>query len=713
MKELLLILILSFTSCKLSGQQIDWKYPDIVKDKTVESYHGIKVSDDYRNIENLSDTVVRSWFENQENLTNSLLDTLGEVKKFKNLITDLKKRTTSFAESLKYDESGNKYYLKKINGSDVYDLYYKEKGAREEIKIFSPDNYGSKPGQEYVINYIQPSWNGKYIAVSLNENNDFSSELIVIEISTQKRLDDKVTNLAPDLFYGINWLPDNTGFTYLFFPVIEKGLDGYKKNSLTKLHFINDSQKEDLIVFGQNDDKRFDPNFFPLTRITSSHDNYIFGYVATTDNFYDAYYTSIASIKVGKPTWKKLYSTLDKVLFNYGTLVKDKYYYMTSTGAPNFKVCSIDMNNIDFSDPSIIVPEKKNEVITDFKATDGALYYTTAMNGVEAKLNISKENSDTEIELPVKVGRISMIQPSVYDNQLIIQTVGWTVDLVRLLVDTTGVKSEIVLAELPEFPEFSNILVQEIEVAGHDGAMIPVSIISNKDTEASGGRPVLITSYGAFGESEIPYFSPTRLSWVAAGGTIAVAHIRGGGEKGEAWHLGGQKGTKSNSWKDIISTTEYLIEKGYTTSSQTILYTSSAGAISSAMAMISRPDLFQVFIGRVPLLNPIRSFAGSYKTSSYIEFGDIEDKNEFRHLLAMDPYLNLKPDVSYPSTMLIPSENDDRLDLWESGKFIARLQEYNTSSNPIILDVSLNSGHSKSSTEATARAFGFAMWCTN
>ncbi len=712
MKELLLILILSLTSCKMSTQKIDWKYPEIVKNKTVETYHGIEVSDDYRNIENLSDTVVRTWFENQENLTNSLLDTLGEVKKFENLMTALKKRTTSFAENLKLDESGNMYYLKKVDGSDVYNLYYKEKGESEEIKIFSPDKYGSKPGLEYIIDYIQPSWDGKYIAVSLNENNQFSSELIIIEVSTQNRLDEKITNLAPSLFYGINWLPDNTGFTYLFFPVIEKGLDGFKKNSLTKLHFVNNSQNEDLAVFGKSNEKSFDPNFFPLTRITSSHDNFIFGYVATTDNFYDAYYTSIASIKTEKPTWKKLYSTMDKVLFNYGTLVNDKYYYMTSTGAPNFKVCSVDMNNIDFSTPSIIVPEKKNAVITDFKAANEALYYTTAINGVEAKLNISRKNSDTEIELPVKVGRISMIQPSVYNDQLIIQTVGWTVDLVRLLVDTTGIKREIVLAELPDFPEFNKIQVEEIEVAGHDGAMIPVSLIFNKDTVGKSNRPVLITSYGAFGESEIPYFSPSLLSWVAAGGTIAVAHIRGGGEKGEAWHLGGQKSTKPNSWKDIISTTEYLIEKGYTTKSQTILYTFSAGAISSAMAMISRPDLFKVFVGRVPFLNPIRSFAGSYKTSSYLEFGDIEDPNEFRDLLAMDPYLNLKPDTGYPSTMLIPSDNDDRLDLWESGKFIAKLQEYNTSSNPIILDVSLNSGHSKSSIETTARAFGFALWST-
>lgn len=128
--------------------------------------------------------------------------------------------------------------------------------------------------------------------------------------------------------------------------------------------------------------------------------------------------------------------------------------------------------------------------------------------------------------------------------------------------------------------------------------------------------------------------------------------------------------------------------------------------------MIKRPDLFRVFISKVPFINPSRSSAGSYKKSSYLEFGDIANPKEVEFLLGMDPYLNLKPNVEYPATIIAPSAKDDRLDLWESGKFMARLQEYNISPLPVLLDVNLKNGHNQSSNESTARLYGFAKWAT-
>ena len=221
--------------------------------------------------------------------------------------------------------------------------------------------------------------------------------------------------------------------------------------------------------------------------------------------------------------------------------------------------------------------------------------------------------------------------------------------------------------------------------------------------------PAIIRSYGSYGHSIEPHYDRMLLSWITLGGIYAIPHIRGGGEKGKIWHDAGKKENKSNSWKDLIAATEYLIDQGYTTKTKTILLSESAGAISQGMAAIERPDLFRVFLARVPLLNPTRLKSGSHEQTSYTEFGDIDNPEEVEALVAMDPYYNLSGEIPFPSTLILAAGNDDRIDLWESGKFIAKLQNSARSSNPYLLKVIQDWGHDSISARAYAEMFGFAL----
>ncbi|MDX1365523.1 MAG: prolyl oligopeptidase family serine peptidase, partial [Arenibacter latericius] len=242
----------------------------------------------------------------------------------------------------------------------------------------------------------------------------------------------------------------------------------------------------------------------------------------------------------------------------------------------------------------------------------------------------------------------------------------------------------------------------------------PLSLIYRNDLELDSTNEVFINVYGAYGVSMNPFFSPIFLDWVEQGGILAFPHVRGGGEKGREWHLQGMKGLKRNSWKDLISCTEYLIENGYAKKGLLSLYTNSAGGITGGMAVNERPELFSSFIAEVPRMHPFGlESSTSSSSTSYMEYGTVKDSLEFLGLLKMDPYLNLKSVTEYPATLIMPSSSDDRIPLWDSAKYIAKLQANNTANTPVLMDIDYESGHENSAgyeaeIETYARIFSFA-----
>lgn len=229
-----------------------------------------------------------------------------------------------------------------------------------------------------------------------------------------------------------------------------------------------------------------------------------------------------------------------------------------------------------------------------------------------------------------------------------------------------------------------------------------------------GTNPTLFYGYGAYGEAINPFFSPLFLTWVENGGILCVPHVRGGGEKGEAWHKAGYKSTKMNTWKDLIAATEYMIDKEYTSKNNTVVYSNSAGGIMVGRAITEKPEVFAASIVDVGVLNPLRreSFSGS---SNYKEYGTITDSTEFNGLLAMDPYMHLEKDVNYPAGLYITGMNDPRIPPWMTGKFVAKIQAYTNSQNPILYKVEDHAGHSTSASsddlyKKWAEMFAFGLW---
>ena len=253
-------------------------------------------------------------------------------------------------------------------------------------------------------------------------------------------------------------------------------------------------------------------------------------------------------------------------------------------------------------------------------------------------------------------------------------------------------------------------------VEAHDGELIPLSIVYNKDIVMNGDNGAFLFGYGAYGTSLSPFFSPTFLYWVSKGGVFCVPHVRGGGEKGENWHNAGKKINKENTWKDLISCTEYLIKEGFTNKDKTVIYSMSAGGIMVGRAVTERPDLFKVMIAEAANLNPYRTESRTDGGGSNIkEYGTVKDSLEFLSLIDMDPYLNLQLGKNYPSMLITAGENDQRIPRWMPGKFAAKAQNVTKSSNPILYQLIKDSGHGDfTETEqfylSYANMFAFSLW---
>lgn len=707
-----------FYSCNYKSIQKDYQnYPDIVKGTVQENYFGTIIEDDYRNIENLRDTTVIKWFKKQSLHANKYIGEYTDQKSIANQMeANFLNKPTSILK-VRYTDNGFSFFLKEDSIEKSGKLFYRKTSNSKDIELFDPTLFQSELKREYTISYIQPSWDGKYVLVALSYDGVTGSNLIIIDVLKRKILPEIITNAEPENYLGVSWLPDSSGFLYLYIPELDSDDEQYMLNSSTVLYRIGEDSNKRNIIFSSAVDSKLTGEDLPIAKIISKNDSYMIGYVATVDNYWSAYYAKISDLDKKTIDWKPLYSLDEKVYSDYGFFINDYFVYVSGKDANNRTISRFDLKDIENKNIRILVPEKEDQVISEMVIANNIMYYTTSKFGVEASLYSFKNNEETKIELPHKSGDILLFSSSNESPNLWIGISGWTIDYTRYAyVDDKFILDALSSNQL--YPEFENIIVEEIQVKSHDGAQIPLSLIYQKGIKLNGLNPTFIYAYGAYGESISPFFSPIFLNWVQNGGVFVVPHIRGGGEKGDSWHKQGMKLTKSNSWKDIIVCTQYLIDKKYTSKDKTVLYGSSAGGIASGMAIVERPDLYQVFIADVPMLNPLRSEARTDNASNYLEYGTVKDSIECLALIKMDPYVNLKRNVEYPASLIISGFNDARIDPWIPGKFVARLQEYTSSDSPVFFDVVYNSGHEGGDTNEEiiyeySKIFAFAFWQTN
>jgi prolyl oligopeptidase len=423
------------------------------------------------------------------------------------------------------------------------------------------------------------------------------------------------------------------------------------------------------------------------------------------------YRASLKDVLAGTARWTQVYDAGAKV---HGVGFAGPWLYLRSANdAPRFKLLRLPIEG-SLSDARTVV-EQSSRVLTGFVAARDGVYITRRDGVIEGLERVTHDRVPqfARIELPVE-GTVGMAHADPEQDGAIITLGGWTRRARHYAVDGAAVRP-LALVPAGRFDAPEGIEAREVKVASHDGVEVPASIIMAKGTRLDGRNPLILYGYGAYGIVEEPGFSPRLLAWLERGGILAIAHVRGGGVYGDAWHRAGWKTTKPNTWKDGIAIAEWLIANGYTSRERLSVSGGSAGGIFVGRAITERPDLFNAAVVSVGNVDQVRSETRANGAGNIPEYGTVTKEDEFRALLAMSPYANVKPGTPYPAVLLEHGVNDSRVDVWMALKFASRLAAATTSGNPILLRLDYDAGHGVGQTREqsqaqTADRWSFLLW---
>ena len=692
-----------------------WSYPPTKTVDATDTYFGRTYKDPYRWLENLKDKDVETWFKAQADLTDGLLAKIPARDALANEWMALDKLKPATFSQITY-EHGRVFYKKTLGGENVGKLYYRDGWTGAEQLLFDPAGFsptGAKPGDVATIVSYTPSPDGQHVVLALSAAGAEYSELRPIEVEGRKLLSDTIypSYRSAQLDVGQQVILYDAG------KVADIKSPEIELNRKTRLHTLGADVSSDPDFFSNESypDLEISPKEMPMAFIDESYPAYVVGSVGTVQNEMRLFIAPTAQMTPNtKVKWSVLALPSDNLVRGI-VFYKDHVYAVTHAGAPKYKIVRTRVDHPDWKTAETVVAEGKDSIqsITHSKSYMFVVY----SNGVVGRL--VKYTLDTgkasEVKLPA-AGTIDVNCPDFRTNECIVIATSWTQPTTLYDFDAekdTFTKS--IFNTAVSYPGFENLVTEEVEVPGHDGAMIPLSIIHRKDLKLDGSASAILEGYGAYGISMTPGFN-VRRSIALHGVVLAYAHVRGGSEKGEAWYKAGYKTTKPNTWKDFISAAEYLIKRGYTSADKLAGTGTSAGGILISRAVTERPDLFAAAVCNVGVANALRVEFSPNGPVNTPEFGTVQDATEAPALYEMDGVQHVRAGVKYPALLGVAGWNDPRVVPWQPGKFVAAMQAASTSGKPVLLKVNYDNGHFTEEKIVTfhnfAGQFAFMLWQT-
>jgi prolyl oligopeptidase len=680
--------------------------------KTVDAsdiYFGRTYKDPYRWLENLIDKEVEAWFKAQAELADELLAKIPGRDELVNEWMALDKLNPADYSAIAY-KSGRIFYKKTLGGENVGKLFFREGWDGQEKLLFDPATY--QAGVTTTIESIVPSWDGKHVAIGFSTGGAEYSEVRILDVVRGSLLPERIyPSLGP-----IGWNRDGSGFFYDAGKVTDIKDVGIQLNRKTRLHLLGTDVSTDIDFFSNESypELGITAKEFASAYIDESYPDYILGLAATAQSEMRVFYAPSSEMEKERINWKVLCKPSD-LLVRGIVFDRDHVYAVTHAGAPRYKVVRTSVMHPDWEHAETIIPEGTDSIQSITRSKHHLLIvYSNGVVGRLVKYELPSGKTE-EIKLPA-CGTVHISCPDWRTDRCLVFIASWTSPLTIYDFDARkGTFAKSIFNADVSYPGFENLISEEVEVPGHDGTMVPLSIVYRKGIPLDGSNSCLLDGYGAYGASATPYFSITN-SVAARGVVLAFAHPRGGSEKGEAWYKAGYKTTKPNTWKDFISCAEYLVKKGYTSPAKLGGSGASAGGILISRAITERPDLFAAAVCNVGCANVMRMEFSANGPANTPEFGTVKDPVECQALFEMDGVAHVRNGVNYPAVLGVGGWNDPRVPAWQTGKFVAALQAASASGRPVLMKVNYDSGHFTEEKLVTFKNFAgqtaFLLWQT-
>lgn len=665
--------ILTFICCFLSLSFYSQEYPKTKKSPTSITKHNVSFQDDYSWLENMRSEEVTQWV----NLQNMIVDTcMQEIKKVYNIAPTIKEYNlrTTYSLPRKSGKYFYKFYIKDKKKSSS--LFFMKNLDDEPIEIVNPNRI--YPDDNVIIEDYFPSKNSTSLAYKISVNGSDKKEIRFMDLDKNKSIDDVLKNVK---FSNISWNKDQGVF--------------YKKNT-NKTQFERDStfqiyyhriglkQEEDELIY---DGLKFEglASFFTTKDKLFVLEN---NKKESTKNYY---YADLGS----EPFQLQKFIENDSTDFKLINYKNGRVYF--STKEYNWgEVRSFNLKNR--KDENLVIPQIYNNLLVKHYFTDEYIickYKTLGKN----YLIVYDYTGAFIRRVDVPNGYdLEMMYYNDQDKDLYFGVYSYVLPFRNFKINIeTGIDQPFYsLTNKPKptlFPT-NYFETKTITYKSRDNVDIPIVIVHKKGIQLDGNNPTLLKAYGGFGVINSPNYNTGLVCFLEKGGVFAYAEIRGGGEKGLKWHKDGKGLKKVNCFNDFIDAAEFLIKEKYTSPNKLAITGGSQGGLLVGVAMTKRPELFKVAIPVVGLYDLIRFdqyTAGKYWID---EYGNTDKEVDYKNILAYSPYQNIKEDVNYPTTLIITSENDDRVPPLHSYKFAAKLQNRKAQKNPIYLRTTEKAGHS-------------------
>lgn len=655
------------------------KYPYTKKVDVVDDYHGTKVADPYRWLEDPNSEETKEWLSEQVVLTDqyfSKIPMLGKIREMVRKAYDYDRYDVGGVPTIYGDMV---FFVKASGFEQSYKLFVHDIATGKEKLLFDPQDYAKCYASAYVSDVSE---DGKYCLIAISKSGSDWREIRVMEIASRK--------LLPE---SINWTKGNArfykdGFYYVVHGQLEKGdeVHGEQGNIVLKFHKLFTDIANNEVVFGGSDimpdieDNKCEVSF--MTVSLACNNKYLV--VSILQLGYSVYVK-----KLDKPDEKfqRLFwfepgteagyagSTIDRLIFNH-----------------KGEIIIVDPEKPDKSN-WVVINKDKSKVIYFAAAANGKIFTHVIMAG-DLVMHQFNDKGQLERTYPAPAGSVYSWWPSKFknDNKMLVSEASFEKPTRFHLLDIETGSMELIKESKPSVA-ISDVHVSKSMYESKDGTMVPITVFHKKGLDKNVKTPTILYGYGGYGRIVIPLFSVRIQTFLELGGVYAIAGIRGGGEFGSAWHLAGCRGNKQNSFDDFIAAGEWLIEQNYTDKNHlTILGGSNEGTLVGA-CMNQRPDLFATVIAMVGIYDKLRYHKFSVGKAFIREGGCADKPEEFKWLYAYSPIHNVKPETDYPATLIITNSDDNRCPSLHSFKFVSTLQDAQASQNPILLRYFTQGGH--------------------
>lgn len=649
----------------------EYQYPVTKKQIVSDDYFDHIVEDPYRWLEDDRSDETAQWVASQNEVTFDYLAQIpyrAELRERLAKAQDYKKSSQPFVR-------GEYTYFYKNDGLQNHSILYRHKEGQQE-EIFLDPNTFSEDGTTS-LGSVSFSKDYSLVAYSISEGGSDWRKIFVIDTETKQQLEVEITDAK---FTGISWL-GNRGFYYSSYDK-PGGSQLSARTEQHKLYFheLGTDQASDKVVFGESNAEQHRY----VSGYTTEDDRYliILGRESTSGNrlFY---------IDLNSPE-QSLNTLIDHV--DSDTYLIDNqdevFILYTNLDAPNGKVVSFDTRSQQWLD---IIPEKPQPLDI---STGGGYLFAHYMVDVVSKIEQRDYQGSLvrEIHLP-GLGTASGLGGKKEQTQLHYTFTNYVTSPTIFSFDVESGSSEIYQRSESPF-ESDQFESKQVFYTSKDGTKVPMLISYKKGLVLDGNNPTMLYAYGGFNVSLTPSFSGTVGSWLELGGVYAVPNLRGGGEYGKAWHKAGTQQQKQNVFDDFIAAAEFLIEENYTSSDTLAIRGGSNGGLLVGACMTQRPELFQVALPAVGVLDMLRYHTFTSGEGWAYDYGtSAQNREMFEYLLGYSPVHNVVRGVDYPATLVTTADHDDRVVPAHSYKFISELQDKHEGGAPVMIRIDVNAGH--------------------